>query len=100
MSKVYVLTAEYCDNKFIEGVFSSFAAMITHLKDTYSFESDVEDQDELGAYFSKYYTDGGVDYFLYYSVKDIIGETSHKTDKLVVKSTQIFQGLKETKNEF
>ena len=41
MSKIYVLTAEYCDDKFIEGVFSSYSAMLTYLWDTYSFESKV-----------------------------------------------------------
>ena len=89
MSKVYILykeelTIEY-DKVDVVAVFSSYSAMLLWLKEKWSFESDVEDQDELGAYFSKYYTDGGVDYFLYYSVKDLIGETSHKTDKLVIK---------------
>ena len=89
MSKVYILYKEdiFSNERDVAvvAVFSSYAAMLLWLKEQWSFESDVEDQDELGAYFSKYYTDGGVDYFLYYSVKDLIGETSHKTDKLVIK---------------
>ena len=86
MSKVYVLTAEYCDNKFIEGVFSSFAAMITHLKDTYSFESKVFKTDGDGGKF-KDTCDlgcGVVVWGLSYEAHDLIGETSHKTDKLVL----------------
>lgn len=39
--KVYILTAEYCDAKYVEGVFSSYSAMITHLKNTYGYESEV-----------------------------------------------------------
>ena len=39
--KVYILTAEYCNDNFIEGVFSSYSAMLTYLWDTYSFESEV-----------------------------------------------------------
>ena len=89
MSKVYILYKEdiFSNEGDVDvvGVFSSYSAMLLWLKEQWSFESDVEDQDELGAYFSKYYTDGGVDYFLYYSVKNLIGETSHKTDKLVIK---------------
>ena len=89
MSKVYILykeelTIEY-DKVDVVAVFSSYAAMLLWLKEHWSFESDVEDQDELGAYFSKYYTEDEVDYFLSYSVKDLIGEISHKTDKLVIK---------------
>ena len=92
MSKVYILYKEDIfsieENVGVVAVFSSYAAMLLWLKEQWSFESDVEDQDELGAYFSKYYTDGGVDYFLYYSVKDLIGETSHKTDKLTINSVK------------
>ena len=89
MSKVYVLykeelSCEY-DKADVVAVFSSYASMLLWLKEQWSFESDVEDQDELGAYFSKHYTEDEVDYFLSYSVKDLIGETSHKTDKLVFK---------------
>ena len=88
MSKAYILYKEELTNEYdkadVVAVFSSYAAMLLWLKEQWSFESDVEDQDELGAYFSKYYTENEVDYFLSYSVKDLIGETSHKTDKLVL----------------
>ena len=89
MSKVYLLYKEELSCKYVKAdvvaVFSSYAAMLLWLKEVWGFESDIEDQDESGAYFSKYYTEGEVDYFLYYSVKDLIGETSHKTGKLVIK---------------
>lgn len=89
MSKVYVLykeelTSEY-DKADIVAVFSSYSAMLLWLKESWDFISDVEDQDEIGAYFSKSYVEGGVDHFLYYSVKDLIGETSHKTGKMIIK---------------
>ena len=89
MSKVYILYKEELTNEYdkadVVAVFSSYAAMLLWLKEQWSFESDVEDQDELGAYFSKYYTEDEVDYFLSYSVRDLIGETSHKTGKLTIK---------------
>lgn len=89
MSKVYILykeelSCEY-DKVDVVAVFSSYAAMLLWLKEVWGFESDIEDQDESGAYFSKSYTEDEVDYFLSYSVKDLIGETSHKTGKLVIK---------------
>lgn len=88
MSKVYILYKEDIfsieENVNVVAVFSSYAAMLLWLKEQWSFESDVEDQDELGAYFAKWYVHQEVDYFLSYSVKDLIGETSHKTDKLVL----------------
>ena len=89
MSKVYILYKEDIfsieENVDVVAVFSSYASMLLWLKEQWGFESDVEDQDELGAYFSTSYIEQGVHHFLCYSVKDLIGETSHKTDKLVVK---------------
>ena len=89
MSKVYILYKEELTNEYdkadVVEVFSSYASMLLWLKEQWSFESDVEDQDERGAYFSKCYTEDEVDYFLSYSVKDLIGETSHKTGKLTIK---------------
>ena len=89
MSKVYVLykeelSCEY-DKADVVAVFSSYAAMLLWLKEQWSFESDVEDQDDLGAYFSDQHSMHGVQYMLFYQVHDLIGETSHKTDKLVIK---------------
>lgn len=89
MSKVYVLykeeiTSEY-DKADIIAVFSSYSAMLLWLKESWDFISDVEDQDELGAYFSDQHSMHGVQYMLFYQVHDLIGETSHKTDKLLLK---------------
>ena len=89
MSKVYVLykeelSCEY-DKADVVAVFSSYAAMLLWLKEQWSFESDVEDQDELGAYFSDQHSLHGVQYMLFYQVHHLIGETSHKTDKLTIK---------------
>ena len=89
MSKVYILYKEELNSEYdkadVVAVFSSYAAMLLWLKEVWGFESDIEDQDVFGAYFSKYYDEQVVHYFLSYSVKDLIGETSHKTGKLVIK---------------
>ena len=88
MSKVYILYKEELTNKYdkvdVVAVFSSYAAMLLWLKEQWSFESDIEYQDELGAYFSDQHSMHGVQYMLFYQVHDLIGETSHKTDKLVL----------------
>ena len=89
MSKVYILykeelSCEY-DKADVVAVFSSYAAMLLWLKEVWGFESDVEDQNELGAYFSDQHSIHGVQYMLFYQVHDLIGETSHKTGKLVIK---------------
>ena len=89
MSKVYILYKEEITNEYdkvdVVAVFSSYASMLLWLKEQWKFESDVEDQDELGAYFSDQHTMHGVQYMLFYQVYDLIGETSHKTGKLVLK---------------
>ena len=89
MSKVYILYKEDIFSNVVDvdvvAVFSSYSAMLLWLKEKWSFESDVEDQDELGAYFSDQHAMHGVQYMLFYQVHDLIGETSHKTDKLVIK---------------
>ena len=88
MSKVYILYKEDIfsigENVGVVVVFSSYASMLLWLKEQWSFESDVEDQDELGAYFSDQHTTHDVQYMLFYQVHHLIGETSHKTDKLVL----------------
>ena len=89
MSKVYILykdelSCEY-DKSDVVAVFSSYAAMLLWLKEVWGFESDVDDKDEFGAYFSKFYIDERGRNFLSYTVVDLIGETSHKTGKLVIK---------------
>ena len=89
MSKVYILYKEELNSEYekadVVAVFSSYAAMLLWLKEVWGFESDIEDQDESGAYFSKSYAEQGAHHFLSYSVKDLIGETSHKTGKLLIK---------------
>ena len=89
MSKVYILYKEDIfsieENVNVVAVFSSYAAMLLWLKEQWSFESDVEDQDEFGGYFEDTFRSNGKDYFMCYWVHDLIGETSHKTDKLTIK---------------
>ena len=88
MSKVYILYKEDIssieENVNVVAVFSSYAAMLLWLKEQWRFESNVEDQDELGAYFSDQHSMYDVQYMLFYQVHNLIGETSHKTDKLVL----------------
>ena len=88
MSKVYVLYEEvlvcYEDNEYIVNIFSSLSAMITWLKVERNYSSKIKDQDEFGGYFEDTFRSDGDDYFMCYRVHDLIGETSHKTDKLVL----------------
>ena len=88
MSKVYILYKEdiFSNERDVDvvDVFSSYSAMLLWLKEKWSFESDVEDQDELGGYFEDTFRSDRNDYFMCYRVHDLIGETSHKTDKLVL----------------
>ena len=89
MSKVYVLYEEvpvcYEDNEYIVNIFSSLSAMITWLKVERNYSSKIKDQDEFGGYFEDTFRSDGDDYFMCYRVYDLIGETSHKTGKLVIK---------------
>lgn len=90
MSKVFVLTAEYCDYEFIEGVFSSYAAMLTYLNEKYDYTSEITalSDKECGVFVEPTTLGYGVvQWDLSYVAFDLIGETSHKTDKMVVKST-------------
>ena len=87
MSKVYVLYEEvpvsYEDNEYIVNIFSSLSAMITWLKVERNYSSKIKDQDEFGGYFEDTFRSDRNDYFMCYRVHDLIGETSHKTEKLV-----------------
>ena len=89
MSKVYILYKEdiFSNERDVSvvAVFSSYTSMLLWLKEQWSFESDVEDQDELGGYFEDTFHSNRNDYFMCYRVFDLIGETSHKTDKLLLK---------------
>ena len=89
MSKVYVLTATYCgDDSFTEGIFSSYAAMLTYLREKYEYTSEVSSlsNNECGVFVEQTTLSYGVaQWDLSYEVHNLIGETSHKTDKLVIK---------------
>lgn len=75
--KVYILTAECFDAKFIEGVFSSYSAMITYLWDTYRFKSDVFKVDGGGDFKDTCNLGFGiVEWKLSYEVLNLIGEHS------------------------
>ena len=81
--KVYILTAEYCDDNFIEGVFSSYSAMLTYLLDTYSFESEVFKVDGGGDFKDTCNLGFGiVEWKLSYEVLNLIGEHSPHNDCL------------------
>ena len=73
--KVYILTAECVDAKFIEGVFSSYSAMLTYLLDTYNFESKVF-KTEGGGGFKDTCNLGSriIGWKLSYEVHNLIGE--------------------------
>ena len=87
MSNVYVLYEEvpvcYEDNEYIVNIFSSLSAMITWLKVERNYSSKIKDQDEFGGHFEDTFRSNGNDYFMCYRVHNLIGETSHKTGKLV-----------------
>ena len=88
MNKVYILTAEYCDDSFTEGVFSSYAAMLTYLREKYEYTSAVTSCSccDCGVFVEQTTLGYGVTQWeLSYEAHDLIGETSHKTDKLVIK---------------
>ena len=77
--RIYVLTAEYCDTKFVKGVFSSFSAMLTHLKSNYDYESiGTFNSDGSGGYFKECCKlgDGTIDWSLSFEVYEVIGEHS------------------------
>ena len=83
--KVYVLNLHDMDDRATTAeVFSSYSAMITWLKVERNYSSKIKDQDEFGGYFEDTFRSNGNDYFMCYRVHDLIGETSHKTDKLVL----------------
>ena len=90
MSKVYVLTATYCgDDSFTEGIFSSYAAMLTYLREKYEYTSEVtslSNNSDCGFFVEQTTLGYGVaQWELSYETHDLIGETSHKTDNLVIK---------------
>ena len=91
MSKAYVLTATYCEDSFTEGVFSSYTAMLTYLREKYDYTSEVTSlsDSECGVFVEQTILGYGVTQWdLSYVVHNLIGETSHKTGKLVIKGRQ------------
>lgn len=80
MSKVYILYKE--DNQYqfsIVGVFSSYASVTTWLKSKFKIGTVAEvcDTEWFIVYEDTRKT-------IYCEVHDLIGETSHKTDRLVI----------------
>ena len=59
--------------------------MMTWLNVERNYSSKIKDQDEFGGYFEDTFHSNRNDYFMCYRVHDLIGETSHKTDKLTIK---------------
>ena len=77
--KAYILTAAYQDTKYVEGVFSSFSAMLTHLKQNYNYTSDgTFSSDGSGGKFKDAcgLGDGTITWSLSFEVYDVIGEHS------------------------
>ena len=89
MSKVYVLTATYCgDDSFTEGIFSSYAAMLTYLREKYEYTSEVTSLSDSGCGVFVEQTNLGysvAQWDLSYEAHDLIGETSHKQTNLCFK---------------
>lgn len=82
MSKVYVLlTEDRGYNVDVLKVFSSYAALVSWLGSEFGDTplNNIEDNNSNSrfVYETLYYK-------FYYEVHDLIGETSHKTDKMVI----------------
>ena len=83
MSKVYVLlTEDRGYNVDVFKVFSSYASLLSWLDEEYG-DTYLKNFDDPSANSKLLYET--LDYKLYYEVHNLIGETSHKTDKLVIK---------------
>ena len=83
MSKVYVLlTEDRGYNVEVFKVFSSQASLVSWLDEKYG-DAYLKNFDDPSTNSKLVYET--LDYKLYYEAHDLIGETSHKTDKLVLK---------------
>jgi hypothetical protein len=84
--KVYILyTTDVCGFDSVEGVFASYSAMTTWLKEKYNYSSDLCKQDDTeGCFSALLYVKGDV-YDVGYYVFDVIGEHSHKTNTIEFK---------------
>lgn len=84
--KVYVLyttNTDGCD--CTEGVFASYSAMLTWLKEKYDYTSKLYHQEKTGGNFIETLHDGSNKYDVGYYVFDVIGEHSHKTNTIEFK---------------
>ena len=86
--KAYILRASYLSTYYVEGVFSSFSAMLTHLAYKYKYTSDYtfssdgssgkfKDTCGLG--------DSTIEWLLSFEVYDVIGEHSPNNNCLKCK---------------
>lgn len=83
MSKVYVLlTEDRGYNVEVFKVFSSYASLVSWL-DAKNEGTVLKDNDDQSKDF--WLVLETLDYKLYCEIHDLIGETSHKTDKLTIK---------------
>lgn len=83
MSKVYVLlTEDRGYNVEVFKVFSSYASLLSWLDAKYEGTVLKDSDDQSKDFWLVLET---LDYKLYCEIHDLIGETSHKTDKLVIK---------------
>lgn len=84
--KVYILyTTSEDQHDCVEGVFSSYSAMVTWLKEKYNYTSELYYQNEdCGNFLETLYTDCSK-YDIGYYVFDVIGEHSHKTNTIEFK---------------
>ena len=83
MSKVYILYKEDNEYQFdVLGVFSSYASVITWLTSKFKLKINPANEVADTKWFIVY---EDVRQTVYCEVHDLIGETSHKTDKLVFK---------------
>ena len=84
--RVYILKADDTEHQYVEGVFASFSAMLTWLKVTYNYISETGHRSdaESGWFIDKSKLDGlgRIDYKLFYTTYDVIGEHSVTTDKI------------------
>lgn len=80
---VYVLyTTDMDGYDCTEGVFASYSAMLTWLKEKYDYTSKLYHQEKTGGNFIEDLYDGFNKYDVHYSVLDVIGEHSHKTNTI------------------
>ena len=84
--RVYVLAFDDIYNDYhVDGLFSSYSAMLTYLKRNYSYQSEVENfgEEDCGAFTKPLVVDNAL-YTVYYFIKDVIGEHSALTGTISV----------------